>query len=140
MFLYLWVLFALFVLHQSIILAQEHINYQAQGFAIVSALILAKVMLIGEDLHLGSELRDKPLIYSILYKSLVFSVFLIGFHIVEEVVVGLIRGRSVAQNPWKKDLYSSSGDANLRKEYGPGAAGGTGWPASTESPFEYPQP
>src|SRR5271165_3876450 len=98
MFLYLWVLFALFALHQSIILAQEHINYQAQGFAIINALILAKVMLIGEDLHLGSALRDKPLAYSILYKSLVFSIFLIGFHIVEEVVVGLIRGRTVAQS------------------------------------------
>lgn len=98
MFLYLWVLFALFAIHQSIILAQEHINYQAQGLAIINALILAKVMLIGEDLHLGSGLRDKPLAYSILYKSLVFSVFLIGFHIVEEVVVGLTRGRSIAQS------------------------------------------
>ena len=98
MFLYLWVLFALFVLHQSIILAQEHINYQAQGFAIINALILAKVMLIGEDLHLGSGLRDKPLAYLILYRSLVFSVFLICFHIVEEVVVGLIRGKSIAQS------------------------------------------
>jgi hypothetical protein len=97
MFLYLWVLFALFGLHQSIILAQEHINYQAQSFAIINALILAKVMLIGEDLHLGRELRDKPLAYSILYKSLVFTIFLIGFHVVEEVAVGMIRGRTIAQ-------------------------------------------
>ena len=63
MFLYLWVLFVLFVIHQSIILAEEHINYQAQGFAIINALILAKVMLIGEDLHLGKRFEDKPLIY-----------------------------------------------------------------------------
>lgn len=53
MFLYVWVLLALFDIHQSIILAQEHINYQAQGFAIINALILAKVLLIGEDLHLA---------------------------------------------------------------------------------------
>jgi hypothetical protein len=33
-----------------------------------------------------------------LYKSLIFSAFLIGFFIVEEVVVGLIRGRSIAQS------------------------------------------
>ena len=98
MFLYVWVLLALFDIHQSIILAQEHINYQAQGFAIVNALILAKVLLIGEDLHLAREFEHKPLAYSILYKSLVFAVFLIGFHIVEEVVVGLIRGRSIAQS------------------------------------------
>jgi hypothetical protein len=98
MFLYLWVLFDLFVIHQSIILAQEHINYKAQGFAIINALILAKVMLIGEDLHLGKRFEDKPLIYSIFYKSLVFAVFFIGFHIIEEVVVGVIRGRTIAQS------------------------------------------
>jgi hypothetical protein len=98
MFLYVWFLLALFDIHQSIILAQEHINYQAQGFAIINALILAKVLLIGEDLHLARELEHKSLAYSILYKSLVFSVLLIGFHIVEEMVVGLIRGRSIAQS------------------------------------------
>ena len=56
MFIYLWVLFALFVIRESIILAQQHLNYQAQGFAILNAFILAKVMLIAEDLHLGSDL------------------------------------------------------------------------------------
>ena len=97
MFLYVWVLLALFDIHQSIILAQEHINYQAQGFAIINALILAKVLLIGEDLHLARRFEYKALAYSILYKSLVFAVFLIGFHIVEDVVVGMIRGRTIAQ-------------------------------------------
>jgi len=37
MFLYLWVLFALFSIHKSMVLAEEHINYQAQGLAIVNA-------------------------------------------------------------------------------------------------------
>jgi hypothetical protein len=46
--------FALLVIHESVILAQEHQNYQAHGFAILNALILAKVLLIGEDLHLGA--------------------------------------------------------------------------------------
>ena len=91
-FLYLWVLFALFAIHHSIILVEKRINYQAQGFAIINALILAKLMLIGEDLHLGKRFEDKPLIYSILYKSLVFCVFFIGFHIIEEMAVGVIRG------------------------------------------------
>jgi hypothetical protein len=77
---------------------REHINYQAQGFAIINALILAKVLLIGEDLHLARGFEHKSLAYSILYKSLVFTVFLIGFHIVEEVVVGLIRSGSIAQS------------------------------------------
>jgi hypothetical protein len=98
MFVYIWVLFALSAIHRSIILAEEHIDYQAQGFALINALIMAKVMLIGEDLHLGSELRDKSLLYSILYKSLVFSVFLIGFHVLEEVLVGVFMGRTISQS------------------------------------------
>jgi hypothetical protein len=98
MFLYLWVLFALFAIHHSIILVEKRINYQAQGFAIINALILAKLMLIGEDLHLGKRFEDKPLIYSILYKSLVFCVFFIGFHIIEEMAVGVIRGGTIGQS------------------------------------------
>jgi len=98
MFIYLWLFFALFAIHRSVILAEGHYNYQAQGFAFVNALILAKVMLIGEDLHLGSRFRDKPLVYSILYKSLIFAVFFICFHIFEEVVVGVFRGKNIAQS------------------------------------------
>ena len=98
MVIYLWLILALFAIHRSIVLAEEHYNYQAQGFAIVNALILAKVMLIGEDLNLGSRFREKPLVYSILYKSLVFAVFFICFHIFEEVVVGMFRGKTVAQS------------------------------------------
>jgi len=96
MFIYLWLLFALFAIHRSIVLAEVHYSYQAQGFAIVNALILAKVMLIGEDLKLGSRFRHKPLVYSILYKSLVFAVFFICFHIFEEVVVGVFRGGKIS--------------------------------------------
>src|SRR5215469_3412353 len=98
MFVYLWVLFALFGIHKSMILAEEHINYQAQGFAVINALIMAKAMLIGEDLHVGSWLKDKPVLYLSLYKSLVFSVFLIAFYILEEVVVGVFKGRTIAQS------------------------------------------
>ena len=98
MFIYLWLILGLFAIHRSIVLAEAHYNYQEQGFAIVNALILAKIMLIGEDLNLGSRFRHKPLVYSILYKSLVFAVFFICFHIFEEVVVGMFRGKTVAQS------------------------------------------
>ena len=53
MFLYLWVLFGLFVLNGTIILHQHGISFSSQGFAVISALVLAKVMLVAEDLKLG---------------------------------------------------------------------------------------
>jgi hypothetical protein len=98
MFIYLWVLLALFVLNQSAVLAREHNNYQAHFFAFVNALILAKVLLIFEDLHLGTRFRDKPLLYSIFYKCFVFTIFFIGFHILERVIGGVWSGRTIAQS------------------------------------------
>jgi hypothetical protein len=98
MFFYIWVLSALGDMHETIILSQAHLNYPAQGFAIINALILAKIMLIGEDLHLGNRFRDKALIYSILSKSLIFTVFLAGFQILEEVIVAVCRGTPISES------------------------------------------
>ena len=52
MFVYLWVVFGLFVLHERIIRGQMGLGFQAQGFALINALVLAKVMLVAEDLRL----------------------------------------------------------------------------------------
>jgi hypothetical protein len=98
MFVYIWILLAAVAAHESILLGNKHINYQAQGFAIVNALILAKVLLIGEDLRLGTRFaKNKPLIYTILYRCLVFSVFIVAFHFVEEAVVGTFRGKTFTE-------------------------------------------
>ncbi len=61
--LYLWAMLALFSLHKTVVLEQRHIDYQAESFALVNALILAKVVLVAEDLRLGNRFRDHPLIY-----------------------------------------------------------------------------
>ena len=95
MFLYLWVLFGLFALHQMIILHQQGMNFTMQGFALINALELAKVMLIAEDLRVGHWLRSRPLIYPILGESLIFTVVFICFHVVEDVVIGLFKGETL---------------------------------------------
>ena len=98
MFVYLYVLFALFLIHESIVLAQHEISFSHYGFAFVNALVLAKVMLVAEDLRLGSRFEDRPLIYPILFKSLVFAVVFICFHIVENVIVGAWGGKTIAES------------------------------------------
>jgi hypothetical protein len=60
--------------------------------------LLAKVMLTGEIFHLGDNLKHKPLIYPIVFKSAVFSILLISFYIIEEVLMGLWDGKSVAES------------------------------------------
>jgi hypothetical protein len=96
MFLYLWVLFGLFVLNERIILDQKGIGFSAHGFALLNALVLAKVMLVTEDLNLGRWMRRRPLIYPILFESLLLTVMFICFHVVERLVVGLVERQTVA--------------------------------------------
>ena len=88
MFLYLYVLFGLFTIHEAVVLEQYHIAYAYYGFALVNALVLAKVMLVAEDLHLGRRFENRPLIYPVLVKSLLFAVVFICFRVVEDLLVG----------------------------------------------------
>lgn len=65
------------------------------GFAAVNALIMGKVILIGEALHVGEQLSEKRLIYSVLFRSAAFALLVVCFDVVEEVIVGLIHGKSL---------------------------------------------
>ena len=96
--LYIWAMLALFGLHKILVLDQRHIDYQGQSFAIVNALILAKVVLIAEDLHLGGRLRAPRLIYSVLYKSVLFAAVLVCFRIVEGVTVAWFHARPLSES------------------------------------------
>ena len=96
MFLYLWALFLLLVLNEDIILRHRGISFSSQGFALFNALVLAKVMLVAEDLDLGRWLRRRPLIYSILYESLLLTALFICFHVVEHIVIGRFKGEALA--------------------------------------------
>lgn len=98
-FLYLWLLFGLFALHKSILLPDEGIVY-GQGFAILNAFVLAKVMLVADNFHVGENLDSRPLVYPVLFKSAVFAFILICFDLIEEVVVSLLRGTTASRGIW----------------------------------------
>ena len=96
--LYLWVLFALLSLHRTLILEEEHVNYQEQGFAIVNALIFAKVILIAQDLKFAGRFKDKPLIYPVLWQAALFAILLVCFHIAEKALGAWLHGRPLASS------------------------------------------
>ena len=68
------------------------------GTSSPSSLILGKVMLIAEDLHFAEWFRDRPLIYPILSKAVAFSILFLVADVVEEVLVGVFKGRTIAQS------------------------------------------
>lgn len=96
--LYLWVIFGLYVLNETVILTKQHIDFSAHGFAIINAFVLAKVLLVAEDLGFGARFKDRPLVYPILYKALAFSILFIVFHICESVLGGLWHGKSAVES------------------------------------------
>ena len=109
-FAYLWVLLGLFALHKSLVLNDPDLFYH-QGFAVINALVLAKIMFVAEALQVADNLKQKPLIYPIVYKSAVFSVILISCHIFEEVLRGMWHGKTVAES--MSDLNGGSLEAIL---------------------------
>lgn len=98
MFLYLWVVFGTMTLHELIILSQHQINYVAHGLAIVNALVFAKVMLVAQDFNLGHRLHDQPMVYAVIFKSILFAVALICFHIAEHILIGIWKGTPIAES------------------------------------------
>jgi hypothetical protein len=94
-FVYLWVVLGLFSIHKSIVLHERTMIYR-QGFALINALILAKIMLIAEMFRIGNNLKNKPLIYPVIFKSAVFSVILVACSILEETLTELWRGKAIS--------------------------------------------
>jgi hypothetical protein len=78
------------------LLNQFHLSYFDYGTALINALVIAKVILLGEDAHLGRKHEAKPLIVSALYKAFLFGLLVFAFHLVEEATKRLWRGNSLA--------------------------------------------
>jgi hypothetical protein len=92
-FVYIWAVLILMSFHRALVLHDENMIFH-QGFAFVTAFALAKVVLLGQNLPIMESLRDRPLIYPILFKSAIFAVILFCFHLIEEIIIGMLHGKS----------------------------------------------
>lgn len=88
--LYLTVMLSAFAWYRRFVLSEAGINYFHYGAAAISALILAKVILIGEALHLGRQFEASHLIVSVLFKSAVFAAFVGVFALLEHLIEGVV--------------------------------------------------
>lgn len=90
---YLALVFAAFTQYRRFLLAAYDITYTNYWVAVIEALILGKVVMIGDILHLGHRLEQKPLIYPTLLKTVVFTVFVAAFTLIEHAIKGLWEGK-----------------------------------------------
>lgn len=104
--LYLTLYFGVFYNYRRLILARYEISYLNYGVSLIEALVLAKVILIGDLLRLGRGMENKPLIVPTLTRSVVFTIFVAVFKFMEYTVKGLIRHEG-----WTGGLQQFTGKA-----------------------------
>lgn len=92
---YLFFIFSAFLTYRSLIMAQLGIEYHEYGFAIIKALVFAKVILIVKFVSVVKRFDDKPLIIPTIYKVVLFTLFSAMFVVLEHLVRGLIEGLTV---------------------------------------------
>ncbi len=96
-FFYLTLMFAAFTEYRRLILATHDIIYTNYWIAVIQAAVLAKVIMIGGGFRLDRGLEKKPLLYSTLYKTVVFSLFVAVFKLFEHMIKGLWKGKGLTQ-------------------------------------------
>jgi hypothetical protein len=94
--LYLALVLAAFTQYRRLLLAAYDITYTDYWVALIEALILGKVIMLGSVFRLGRGLETQPLIYPTLYKALVFAVFVGAFKLLEHVIKGLWDGEGLS--------------------------------------------
>jgi hypothetical protein len=94
--LYLAVLFGSFMVYRRLILAEFGLGYLHYGFAFIEALIIAKVILLGDAFRLGRRFEDRPLVFSVVYKSALFGAFVMLFGVLEHVIEGLFHRKGAS--------------------------------------------
>jgi hypothetical protein len=94
---YLTLMFAAFTQYRRLVLAAYDITYTNYWVAVIEALILAKVVMIGDVLRLGRRLEHKPLIYPTLLKTVVFSLFVGVFTLIEHMIKVLWKGKELTE-------------------------------------------
>jgi hypothetical protein len=88
---YLVVFFGVFISYKRLVLAEHNIIYTNWGIGIINALVLGKVVSIGNIMRLGSRFDNRPLVWSTLVRSVMFTVWLALFNAFELAIRGFFK-------------------------------------------------
>lgn len=88
--IYLWLFLGSFNIYRRLILAETGVAYLHYGIALIEALVIAKVVLIGRVFGFTRRFDEAPLIVPVLYKTLLFALLVLLFGVLEKTIDGLI--------------------------------------------------
>ena len=96
-FIYLAVFLGVFMTYRRILLSEYRINYLHYGYAIIEALILSKVIMLGTAFRIGERFHNRPLIVPAAYKTACFSVLVFVFSFFEHLATGWYHGETTRE-------------------------------------------
>lgn len=94
---YLAFFFCALAAYRMLLLRDYNVVSLTYGFALINALVVAKVIMIGEYAKIGKRHESKPVLVSAIWKAFVFVLLVLAFHIVEEVIKQLVHGKEIAE-------------------------------------------
>jgi hypothetical protein len=93
---YLYICFGALILYKMAILGTQGVSYLPFGLPLIKALILAKFILLGRVAGLGGRHEGSRMVLRIVYKALAYLILLIVLSAAEEVIMGMVHGKSIA--------------------------------------------
>ena len=93
-FLYLAFFFCALATYRMLLLREFDVKSLTFAFALINALVVAKVIMIGDYAKVGRRHESKPLLVSAIWKAFVFGLLVLAFHIVEELIKHLVHGEN----------------------------------------------
>jgi len=94
--LYLAFFFCALATYRMLLLREFHVESLTYAFALINALIVAKVIMIGELAKVGKRHESKPLLVSAIWKAVITGLLVLLFHFAEEIIKHLLHGGDVA--------------------------------------------
>jgi hypothetical protein len=93
---YLAAFFVAFLTYRRLISREFGVTAFHYGYALIEALVVAKVILLGKALGLGRKTGGRTLAISVLRSSLVYGVLVGAFAVLEHLVDGLLHKKTFA--------------------------------------------
>jgi hypothetical protein len=89
--IYLTLFFSAVIFYRRLVLAQHGIVVEDYFLGIVKALVIGKVIMIGAFLRISRKYENKPLIIPTLYKSFLFTLWVMIFDMIEIYIKAFIQ-------------------------------------------------
>lgn len=95
--IYLSIAFGTIILYRRLLLAEYGIQLNDYFIGVVKALVIGKVIMIGTFLTISRKFENRPLLIPVLYKALLFTLWVLLFDVAEEFIRGLIHTGNAAE-------------------------------------------